>query len=375
MDGWGCARNDGTVLIFIEPALILPIHLMRFPIWLALALLAAGCSPSAPPRDARLQAPTELAALAEKQKSEKIFTNPRARALLEREKLAFVPPTPQDATALVSPPLWRKLDRAQRFDAVLLAGPSSEIAPLLGHLASSPDFALVHLDNWGAFFVRGVPTLYQPPDPGEAAKNIPTANDRGLYLAQMALMLDAVNQLPSAKDYLAKAIKTAPDDPGVHVCAAAQALTRKHYPDALKHAERALKLHPGDVSALEIEARALAGAGASDAAWKVATELKSLAPDDPGILFLHARLSNAAHAYGKEQESLERLIELAEKQKLPTTDYRVYLGQCFARQGLARPALRQLELALADPAISKQQREDLTNAVETVRARAGELAP
>ncbi len=85
-------------------------------------------------------------------------------------------------------------------------------------------------------------------------------------------------------------------------------------------------------------------------------------------------MASDAHAYSAEQDSLERLIRLAEKQNLPTTDYRVYLGQCFAHMGLARPALQQLELALKDPSLSAQQRLDLTTAAATVRARAGALA-
>ena len=347
---------------------------MRIFLWPALLLFAAGCRPALPPKDARLQGPSELADEAAKHDLKKIFANPRARALLSDRELDLVPPTPQDAAVLQSPSLWRKLDRAQRFDAVLLAGPASELLPLLDHLAHSPDFQLARLDNWGALFVRGPAQPWTPPDLHEAVKEIPTAKDRGIYLAQMALMLDATGQPAAARDYLAAAQEAAPDEPIVQVCAGAQALARNRYPQALQHAERALALHPHDPSALEIEARTFAAAGAPDQAWRAATELKTLAPDDMNILFLHARLASTAHAYGAEQNSLERLIALAEKQNLSPTDYRVYLGQCYARQGLARPALQQLELALKDPAISAAQRADLTTAVETVRAHAGNLS-
>jgi tetratricopeptide (TPR) repeat protein len=362
------------VLIFFQPALNLRPQLMRICPWLALVLLAAGCRQAAPPRDARLQAPTELADAAKACSLTKIFVNPRARELLAKEKLAFAPADPQDAAALSSPSLWRKLDRMQRFDSVLLAGPSAEVATLLDHLADSPDFRLVHVDNWGALFVRGLPAAYQPPGVRGVAKIISKDEDRGIYLAQMALMLDAAGQVSSAREYLSAALAAAPNEAAVHICAAAQALNRKHYPDALKHAERALDLKPKDATALEIEARALSDAGARDAAWQVATELKSLAPEDMNILFLHARLASAAHAYSAEQDSLERLIDLAGRHGLSPTDYRVYLGQCFAHQGLARPALKQLELALKDPSISRKQREDITTAAETVRSQAGELA-
>jgi len=348
---------------------------MRLRLCLALILAIAGCKPSPPARDAHLRAPTELAKAAEEKKLERIFVNPRGRTLLMGKKLAFAKADPQDTAALADPSLWRKLDRTQRFDAVLLAGPAAEFALLLNHLAQSPDFRLVHVDNWGALFIRALPAAYQPPAAKDAAKSVDKKSDRGLYLAQMALMLEGVGQSTAAREYMDAAQDAAPDDAGVQTCVAAIELSRKHYPDAIKHAQQAQKLDAGDLAAMEIEARAYAAAGADDQAWTVATELKSRAPDDMSILFLHARLAQAAHAYTAEQDSLEHLIKLAGQRHLSATDYHVYLGQCFARQGLARPALKELELALADPTISRQQREDLTTAVEMVRARAGELAP
>jgi hypothetical protein len=347
---------------------------MRILLCLVLALLAAGCRKPEPPRDARLRAPDELAKTAKGEKFQNAFANPRARALLAGSVPELAPATPQDAAALASPSLWRKLDRARRFDAVLLAGPAAELAPLLGHLAASPDFRLVRVDNWGALFVRGLPANYRPLPARDAAKNFASSADRGLYLAQTALMLEAVGQPSAARQYLDAAQEAAPRDAGVQTCIAALELSRKHYADAIEHAQAARKTDPANLAAMEIEARAFAAAGAKDQAWIVATEIKSRAGDDMNLLFLHARLASAAHAYAAEQDSLERLVRLAEQRNLSATDYRVYLGQCFARQGLARPALRELELALKDPTISARQREDLTAAVETVRARAGELA-
>ncbi len=317
----------------------------------------------------------DLAEAARKRTLAKTFVNPRARTLLDPTLPGLTPAAPEDAAALASPPLWRKLDRALRYDSVLLAGPASEIAALLAHLASSPDFQLVHLDNWGALFVREAPATYRPPTAKDTANALTGDTDRGLYLAQMALMLEAVSQPAAAKEYSRAALKLAPEEPLVHVCAAALALGRKNYPESIARAEEALALDPDNLAALEIEIRALSAARMNDAAWQAATRLKSLAPQDMNILFLHARMAAAAHAYSAEQESLERLITLAEKRKLTPTDYRVYLGQSFARQGLARPALLQLELALKDPAISAEQRADIETAVETVRAHAGELAP
>ncbi|HEY8899065.1 MAG TPA: hypothetical protein VIM61_01435 [Chthoniobacterales bacterium] len=340
---------------------------------IAFAAGLVGCRPS-PPVDARLASPIELAKEAAPQKLERIFANARAKALLAGQSLAFAPERPDDAAALQSPSTWRRLDRADRFDAVLLAGPAGEFQPLLSHLVTSPDFRLVRVDNWGALFVRGTPAAYTPPPPGSVARDLSDA-DRGAYLARMALMLQAVDEVAAAKAYSAAALDTAPKEPIVHVAAAALALTRKDYQPALKQVQQALALNPHDLGALEIAARTFTAAGAADQAWAVATELKSRAPaDDMNVLFLHARLASAAHAYSAEQDSLERLIALAEKQNLPTGDYRVYLGQCFAHQGLPRPALEQLELAAKAPNLSDQQRADLDTAISTVRERAGQLS-
>ena len=258
---------------------------------------------------------------------------------------------------------------------MLLAGQVSEFLPLLNHLAESPDFRLVRVDNWGVLFTRGLPAPYAPAAIASISPKFKSADQRGIYLSQTALMLDAAGQQPAALEYMDAALKSAPKEPSVQVRAGALALSRKHYSEALQYTSNALELRPHDLAALEVTARTFAAAGAKDEAWKVATELKNRAPaDDLNILFLHARMASAAHAYSAEQDSLERLIKLAEKQNLPATDYRVYLGQCFAHMGLARPALQQLELALKDPSLSTQQRTDLTTAVETVRSHAGALA-
>jgi tetratricopeptide (TPR) repeat protein len=348
---------------------------LRF-LWLVVcASLLAGCH-RPPPPDPRIQAPIDLIKEAKDRGAKKIFANPRAQPGLREKDVALAPVNPDDANAVQSGRAWRRLDRKVRFDAVLLAGPAGEYLPLLQHLATSPDFRLVRADNWGVLFVRELAAPYQPPSPDAAAKNLDSPVDRGIYLGQTALTLDAIGQTAAARKFSAAALEAAPNEAGVHVAAAALALSQKDYARAIQESEQAAKLHPHDLGALEIAARTFAAAGATDQAFAVAQELKSHAPaDDVNVLFLHARFANAAHAYGAEQESLEQLIRVAEKQKLPTSDYRVYLGQCYAKQGLARPALQQLELASKDPNLSAKQKADLATALETVRARAGNLSP
>jgi hypothetical protein len=371
--GRNYVRNIAVVLIFCEQTFTLRpfMHLpRRFFTFLALTACLGGCRKAAPV-DSRLQNPSELIEAAS-HGPKKIFVNPQARDAFDKLPLAAA--STDDAAAVQKPSLWRKLDRSQRFDAVLLAGQVSEFLPLLNHLTESPDFRLVYVDNWGVIFTRGLPAPYVAPKIDSIGK-FKDAGQSGIYLSQMALMLDAAGATAASQDYMAAALKAAPREPSVQTRAAALALARKHYPEALQFASRALELKPYDLAALEVTARTLAAAGSADAAWKVARELKNRAPsDDMNVLFLHARMASAAHAYTDEQESLEKLISLAEKNHLPATDYRVYLGQSYAHSGLARPALKQLELALKDPNISEQQRLDLTTAAATVRARAGALA-
>lgn len=338
------------------------------PAVLTLALAACQRAPDAPPApNAR---PLVLAAA--ERRLDKIFLNPRARAELAGASAAsFAPATPEDAAAALAPKTWRRLDRAHRYGAVLLAGPLGEYQPLLAHLATSPDFRLVALTPAGALFARGG----GEPFPVPAAKDQRFDRDRGLSLARLALLLDTVGERRAARDHAEAALEEAPNDPNVRVGVAALAYAQKDYPRAMAEAQQALTLRSKDRGALEVMARTLAVTGNADAAWQVGTELKALAPaDDLNVLFLHARLANAARAFSAEQDSLERLIALAEKARLPTSDFRVYLGQCYARQGLARPALEQLELAAKDPNLSSEQRSDLATAIATVRSRAGNFA-
>jgi tetratricopeptide (TPR) repeat protein len=337
--------------------------------FLALTLALAACQRSQP-ADPRLQSPAALAQDAAGRKLTKIFVNPEARTLFA--KLPLAPASPKDAAAGQSAAVWRQLDRTQRFDAVLLAGPAGAFLPLAQHLAESPDFRLARVDNWGLLFVRGAAAPYAPP--AVDTETFSSAEERGIYLSQMALLLDAAGQVAAARDFMAAALTAAPNAPSVATRAAALALARKRYPEAFDQVNRALAKAPHDAAALEVKARVLSAAGDKDGAWAVAEDLKARVGDsDMNALFLHARLANTAHAYQAEADSLERLIAQAEKRGLSATDYRVYLGQCYAKQGLARPAMEQFQRALEDSTLSATQRADITTALETVRSRAGSL--
>lgn len=342
----------------------------QFVIVCLLALILAGCR-RAEVADPRLKSPAVLAEKARELGLKNPYLNPSARNSLRELGLPMSDDLPDKQPADAAE--WRKIDRSQRFDGVVLAGPINEFLPLLNHLVDSPDFRLSAVDNWGVIFTRNRSAPFEPPEPDSIAAASPAA--RAEILSQTALFLDAVRLARAADDYIKVALSDAPNAAAVNARAAALSLAGNRPEEALRRADHALDADGSQLSALEIKARALLAMGAADAAWQVAEKLKSAAPkDDMNVLYFHARLANSAGAYTREQDSLERLVALAEKHNLPTADYRVYLAQCYAHQGLARPALDQLEKASREPNLSPAQQSDIQTAIETVRNRTGALA-
>ena len=79
-------------------------------------------------------------------------------------------------------------------------------------------------------------------------------------------------------------------------------------------------------------------------------------PNDPGLLFYHAKICHQARSFSAEIQTLQRLIERAESEGQPATGYRMYLAQAYAADGQAKPSIEEFKRVLADPAISREQR-------------------
>ncbi len=228
------------------------------------------------------------------------------------------------------------------------------------------------MDHHGFLFSRGLPETYRPPAVGEFAADIADPAKRAAVLAAFAVNLDLIGSTNASREYLAAAEKLAPDSANVNVCAATIDLRHERYAAAITGANAALESNPDSVPALQIAAQSFAAAGQPDQAWQVAERLITVAsPDDIQTLFLHARLASDAHAFSREQASLERLVELAEAEDVPATTYRVYLGQSYARQGLPRPAIKQFQAALADPDLGAAQRTDLESTIVNIKEKTG----
>jgi len=109
----------------------------------------------------------------------------------------------------------------------------------------------------------------------------------------------------------------------------------------------------------------------NDEAYAASNRVVELAPGDAGALWLAARAANAARAFQSEAALLEKLIALTTGRGGDAGFYHLYLGQSYAKQGLARPALRSLEKAAAAPGLSDEQRREIEREINDLRASPG----
>jgi hypothetical protein len=302
---------------------------------------------------------------------DKVWVYPSAVTALKAAGVDLPEPDSVSISAARDPDAWRRLQRERRFDAVLLAGNWSEIAPLAKHLRESGDFAIAKVDSWGIVFRRGSDDGWQAPAAETLVAQIGDPQKAASELSQMAMMLQVLGEGRAARQYLTAANKLAPGDSLILARAATVDLMRGRLAEAVAGAEEVLRQEPDHVIALQIKAQALAKAGAIDEAWAVAEELvQKASPKDMVSFLLHARLAHEARAYQREQESLERLVALADQARVPALPYRVLLSQVYAKRGLGRQALEQLTIIRADPTLAESEQADIDTSIETLK-RAG----
>jgi len=290
-----------------------------------------------------------------------LFLN--ARAMLLSRALGREPDELAEewAGSVGDPRQWRALDREHRFGAVFFIGRSNEYQPLLDHLLQSPDWGLAWVDAHGICFKRGAGTAWTPPEPG-----IELSQEEALELSMTAQNLAAAGLNGPARKAFNAAALAAPDLPEVAARRASFFAARGQWTEALDEAERASALRRNYPPAIQIQVQALMETRRPLEAWRAAEQLISFSPDDPYSLFLHARAANAVRAHYAEEKSLVRLIELSETYGLPVEAYRIYLGQCYARQGLAGPALAQLDQVLNSEHLNEDQRRLLQETRDAV---------
>jgi len=266
------------------------------------------------------------------------------------------------------PSLWRAHDRGTRYAAAWLLGDKSDYAPLARHLGESPDWRLAAVDATGVLFVRAPRVEPFPTEPAQqAAREMWGGANRSAFLGGSALACLAANALPEAGELSAAALRNSDLSATAAAIRARVLVSLGDVRGALAQSERALQLDRTLPLAWEVRAETLLHAGRTDDAYAAAQQAAALAPGDVGTLWLAARAANAARAFQTEAALLERLVALTAARGADSSFYRLYLGQSYAKQGLARPALRELEKAAAAPGISARQRRELEDEIKRIR--------
>ncbi len=277
------------------------------------------------------------------------------------------------AQAVQDPKLFRQLDRQYRFDTILLVGSPSQYHPLLEHLLETPDWTLTYVDHTSLIFKRGSADRWTPAklEPLRATFAQPSANDRATFLAQTARKLMATRNSETGRSLAEEAQKVDPKSAEGWSAMAEYYLNRGEWNPAIGNADHALELDHNSLTALAVKSQALYATKHFADAYHVSDKLMEKVPDDPGLLFYHAKICHEARAFGEEIKALDKLIAMAEANHRPTSGYNVYLGQAYARSGKGQEALAAYASALEDPDLPKSQREEVLDAVELVRSHLG----
>lgn len=318
----------------------------------------------------RLLLPTELADAVKDIPGNSIFANAGTLSqflLLAPDAVGKL--TPQQAAGLaVNPPDWRKAARLAQWNAVVLSGSATEYRPLLEHLITSSDWRLALVTNQGYLFLRNTGTPVKTID----IDNFKLGSDRdtAIYLAQLSERYDAVKRPSDASASLDRALELASDDVTVLSHAASFAAGRKHWQDAITYTGRALAKDPSSVHAKLVRALSLLETGEAAQAQNLCDEVLSKAPNDLYTLFLYARICRELHDYTQEAYTLEKIVKLSERRGLSTLNYRIYLGQAYARQGQPEPALKNYRLVLDSGMLGPEQAQEIRNAISEIEENA-----
>ncbi len=311
-----------------------------------------------------------------------VYFNAAAHPWLKTRRPDLLPPDAVDVEservrsyvqAVENPKAFRQLDRQYRFDTLLLVGNPSEYRPLLDHLVEAKDFQPVYVDHWAIVFQRGAKRAWEPADlAGTRERIAPLGNaDRATCLAETAVRLSALRRLDEARALLDEAEGLDADSPTMWNGRAVLHSQQGEWKEALACADRALdgKLEP--LSAVATKAQALYAMKEFSAAYELSRRLVERVPEDPGILFYHAKIAHEAHAYRAEIVALGKLIALAEAARRPTSGYHIYLGQAYAAVSDGEESIAAFTKALGDPELPKEQRDFAQENIRRIKSRTG----
>jgi tetratricopeptide (TPR) repeat protein len=181
---------------------------------------------------------------------------------------------------------------------------------------------------------------------------------------------------PSARACVERALELAPKEPEVRLHAANFAAARERWQDVVSHTKAALRFEPRSATAHALLARALLESGDLSAARKAAQAALNVVPNDPGTLFLLARILREEKDYRSEAETLETLVTITKKSKLPNAAYLAYLAQSYAQVGNAAAATKNYKEALATGQLDAEQAAAIRESLEIIESRSPtELPP
>jgi tetratricopeptide (TPR) repeat protein len=258
--------------------------------------------------------------------------------------------------ATQDPRLFRELDRQVRFDEICLSGDPVSFRPLLDHLLQTRDFGPVWVDHTSIILRRGTNPDAPVPDLTEARALAREPRETAFLLAQAAGRFVALRRPDDAQKLLREAEKTASEVADVWTGWSVFRMNKGEWDKALEAAEHALRIDPDFTSGIACKAQCLYATKRFSEAWRYSDMLYAAHPDDPAILFYHAKLSHEAHAYDSEVEALTRLIALAEAANANVSGYRIYLAQAYAAKNDSVNAKDQVTLALLDTTLPREQR-------------------
>lgn len=311
-----------------------------------------------------------------------LYFNGRAKPWLRAQRPELLQPEDRDPEsersrsfpqAVENPKLFWKLDRKYRFDALLLVGDPSEYKPLLDELLATKVWTLRYVDHTSMIFRRDGGRVWQPEDLAKVREQFAksSARDRAEVLAQTAVKLLAAKQVDAGKALLDEASGLASREPHVANALAVYYLGKGEWTQAAQQVERALSADHDFLPALATKTQLLYGMRRYSEAYDLSSQIVAKVPEDPNLLFYHAKIAHEAHAYQAEVAALGKLIQKAEAEGRPIAGYQIYLGQAFTAMGDGTRAINAFMLALDDADLPDDQKAFARENITRIKKRTG----
>ncbi len=220
------------------------------------------------------------------------------------------------AQAALDPKLFRQLDRQERFDALILAGDPVRYRPLQEHLLRTQDWTLEWVDPWCLLYRRGKVEPLTAEKTKELAARLVQGKGgaRAQSLAAMAERLVGARRFEEALALLGQAREADAGEPAVWTAEGSYRLARGEWPQAVAMADKALSLDKDWAAAKAVKAQGLYFSKRYEEAYQLSRELLEGAPEDPVMLFAHAKIAHEVRSLQEEVEVLRKLIGFAERE-------------------------------------------------------------